>query len=202
MRPCCWARRQPRRLPVVGFSALMMQRERRHIATVAQMIWPPRIPSRRAQRHRWSPVLVIRCRSRSSTTRLHVRLPCEQGFRLDAGEPDIDPPHKPFRSSGDHRSRCQRHHEPSVVRHAGAQVVPAARCGVVPEVHVPPIWARRGRGCNGDTSRPRHSVALGWPVPAWVIQIVRLASSMPYQMRPPEVTSYCHCSISTPLTTH
>ena len=45
-----------------------------------------------------------------------------------------------------------------------------------------------------------HSVAFGWPGDASMSQTVRLASSMQYQSRPPPVTSYCHCSISLPLT--
>lgn len=43
-------------------------------------------------------------------------------------------------------------------------------------------------------------VAFGWPGDASMSQTVRLASSMQYQSRPPPVTSYCHCSISFPLT--
>ena len=46
-----------------------------------------------------------------------------------------------------------------------------------------------------------YSVALGWPGWAAVIHTVRLGSSMQYQILPPAVTSYCHCSISVPFTT-
>src|SRR5680860_388562 len=45
-----------------------------------------------------------------------------------------------------------------------------------------------------------YSVALGCPTLASVIHTVARSSSMQYQMRPPAVTSYCHCSISTPFT--
>ena len=45
-----------------------------------------------------------------------------------------------------------------------------------------------------------HSVAFGCPTLASVIHTVRRSSSMQYQIRPPAVTSYCHCSMSLPLT--
>ena len=43
-----------------------------------------------------------------------------------------------------------------------------------------------------------HSVAFGWPTLTWVSHTVFLLSSMQYQIRLDPVTSYCHCSISTP----
>ena len=46
-----------------------------------------------------------------------------------------------------------------------------------------------------------YSVALEWPAWPAVIHSVRLRSSMQYQILPPAVTSYCHCSISVPFTT-
>jgi len=45
-----------------------------------------------------------------------------------------------------------------------------------------------------------YSVAFGWPGIASVSKIVLRLSSMQYQSRPPLVTSYCHWSISSPLT--
>ncbi len=54
---------------------------------------------------------------------------------------------------------------------------------------------------SSSTASPcRHSVAFGCPTLASVIHTVRRSSSMQYQIRPPAVTSYCHCSISLPLT--
>jgi hypothetical protein len=55
-------------------------------------------------------------------------------------------------------------------------------------------------GCSA-TCPERHSVDFGWPVAASISHTVRRASSMQYQSLPPPVTSYCHCSRETPLTT-
>ncbi len=43
-----------------------------------------------------------------------------------------------------------------------------------------------------------HSVSFGCPGPACLSHRVRLAASTRYQIRPALVTSYCHCSMSTP----
>ena len=53
------------------------------------------------------------------------------------------------------------------------------------------------RGCRDGRC---YSVVFGWPTCASVIQTVLRSSSMQYQMRPPAVTSYCHCSSSSPFT--
>ncbi len=46
-----------------------------------------------------------------------------------------------------------------------------------------------------------HSVDFGWPTDASVSRTMRRLSSMQYQSRPAPVTSYCHCSSGSPLTT-
>jgi hypothetical protein len=52
---------------------------------------------------------------------------------------------------------------------------------------------------SGNCPIDHYSVAFGCPTLASVIQTVARSSSMQYQIRPPAVTSYCHCSISTPF---
>ena len=58
---------------------------------------------------------------------------------------------------------------------------------------------RRSRMVDGHLLRQHHSVGLGCLVLAYLSHSVRSSVSTKYQIRPPAVTSYCHCSISTPL---
>ena len=58
-----------------------------------------------------------------------------------------------------------------------------------------------GSADGGATRLPLSSTrGFGWPTCASVIHTVLVLSSMQYQIRPPAVTSYCHCSISVPFT--
>lgn len=43
-----------------------------------------------------------------------------------------------------------------------------------------------------------YSVNFGWAILATTTQVIRLSGSGQYQIRPAEVTSYCHCSSSLP----
>ena len=63
-----------------------------------------------------------------------------------------------------------------------------------------PTLPLRGSLHDGFGERCGYSVAFGWPTCASVIHTVLVLSSMQYQIRPPAVISYCHCSISVPFT--
>ena len=75
-----------------------------------------------------------------------------------------------------------------VTRHR-VDVDPAGRTSM------PPVLPARAL----SRFRTGHSVCFGWAGPACFSHNVRRSTSTRYQIRPPAVTSYCHCSISSPL---